>query len=81
MSEQNKLSETEFGRLKLVQKDTIEIITGLGELEYQKTLLQKQIDDLKKTAIEIKNREQELLKELSDKYGTISLNLETGEFS
>lgn len=81
MSEQNKLSETEFGRLKLVQKDTIEIITSLGELEYQKILLQKQIDDLKKTAIEIKNREQELLKELSDKYGTISLNLETGEFS
>jgi hypothetical protein len=81
MSETTKLTESELGRLQLLQKDTIEIVSALGELEYQKIIIQNQVDQLKKSAIETKQKEQDLLKELTDKYGTISINVETGEFT
>jgi hypothetical protein len=81
MSETTKLTESELGRLQLLQKDTIEIVSALGELEYQKIIIQNQVDQLKKSAIETKQKEQDLLKELTEKYGTISINVETGEFT
>lgn len=81
MSTENKLTEDELKRVKLVREDVLQAISSLGELNYQKTLLEEELSNVKKNIIDIKKREQNLFSELQDKYGIISINLETGEFN
>jgi hypothetical protein len=80
MSEETKrLSENELQLIKLIRQDSFEVASSLGELEYQNTILEDQIKTLKKRVLEIKNRESSLLQELKDKYGSVTINVETGE--
>lgn len=78
---ENKLTQTELDRLKLVREDVLQAVSALGELEYQKTLIDEQVRQVKANILDIKKRETELVSELNDKYGMVSINLETGEFS
>jgi hypothetical protein len=81
MSTQNRLTEDELKRVKLIREDVLQAISSLGELNYQKTLLEEELSKVKKNIIEIKKSEQSLFSELQDKYGIVSINLETGEFN
>jgi hypothetical protein len=38
------------------------------------------IDEQKKKVVDIKQRESKILDELKEKYGNVSINIETGEF-
>jgi hypothetical protein len=78
---ENKLTQTELDRLKLIREDVLQAVSALGELEYQKTLIDDQVKQVKENILEIKKKETELVSELNDKYGMVSINLETGEFS
>lgn len=78
---ENKLTQTELDKLKLVREDVLQAVSALGELEYQKTLIDEQVRQVKSNILEIKKRETELVTELQDKYGMVSINLETGEFN
>jgi chromosome segregation ATPase len=80
MAEVKKLTEQEFSRLNLLKQDAIEIASALGELNYQKTILELQIQELTAKIKEIRSKESEFFQELRDIYGTISINLNTGEF-
>jgi len=75
-----KLTENELQRLHQVRKDSLEIASALGELQYQKTVLELLMEDQKQKIKDLKKSEGLLFEELKDKYGNININIETGEF-
>jgi hypothetical protein len=75
-----KLTENELERLHQVRKDSLEIASALGELQYQKTVLELLMEDQKQKIKDLKKSESLLFEELKDKYGNININIETGEF-
>ena len=75
-----KLTENELERLHQVRKDSLEIASALGELQYQKTVLDLLMEDQKQKIKDLKKSESVLFEELKDKYGNININIETGEF-
>lgn len=75
-----KLTENELERLHQVRKDSLEIASALGELQYQKTVLELLMEDQKQKIKDLKKSEGLLFEELKDKYGNININIETGEF-
>jgi hypothetical protein len=76
----SKLTENELERLHQVRKDSLEIASALGELQYQKTVLELLMEDQKQKIKDLKKSEGLLFEELKDKYGNININIETGEF-
>lgn len=79
MSEVKKITDTELQFIKSIRVDSLEVASVLGELEFQKILLEDQIQEQRHAVLEIKRRENAFLKELKDKYGNVTLNIETGE--
>jgi len=80
MPEASKITEDELARLNLLKQDALEVASALGELNYQKTILELQIDDLTKKIKDIRSREFDFFQQLKDTYGTVSININTGEF-
>jgi len=75
------LTQEEIQSLKNLQSNQNLLITSLGNLEYQIELLTLQRQSIKN---EIKNQTEEetrLSKELNEKYGEGSIDLEKGEFT
>ena len=75
-----KLTDTELQLVQLIKRDALEVASTLGELGYQKMALELLIEDEKKKVKDIKERETKIFEELKEKYGTVSINIETGEF-
>jgi len=75
-----KLTDTELQLVQLLKKDALEVASTLGELSYQRMTLDLLIDEEKKKIKDIKDREAKVLGELKEKYGNVSINIETGEF-
>jgi hypothetical protein len=80
MSDIKKITEDELAKLNLLKQDAVEIASALGELNYQKTILELQIDDLTKKIKDIRSREFDFFQDLRANYGTVSININTGEF-
>ena len=76
----NKITEEELKRIELLKQDSLEVASILGELNYQKTVLELQIEDQTNKIKEIKSRELSLFNDLREKYGNVSINITTGEF-
>jgi hypothetical protein len=75
------LSQEEIQSLKNLQLNQSLLITSLGDLEYQIELLTLRRQNIKN---EIKNQieeETKISKELNEKYGEGSIDLEKGEFT
>jgi hypothetical protein len=77
----SKVTETELQRISLIKKDALEFASYLGELEYQKTILDFQVQDVKSKIKDLRLEETKIFEELRSKYGNININLETGEFT
>jgi predicted RNA-binding protein with EMAP domain len=77
----SKITDTELQRIQLIKKDALEVASTLGELTYQKLAVELLIDEEKKKIKDIKQQEEKILQELKDKYGNVSINIETGDFS
>lgn len=75
-----KLTDTELQLIQLLKKDALEVASTVGELSYQKITLELLIEEEKKKIKDIKDRESKILGELKEKYGNVSINIETGEF-
>jgi hypothetical protein len=75
-----KLTDTELQKIQLIKKDALEVASTLGELSYQKLTIELLIEEEKKKIKAIKVDEEKVLSELKDKYGSVSINIETGEF-
>jgi hypothetical protein len=76
-----KITDEELKRLETVKNKVLEVASILGELNYQKIVIDDQIDQQKDSIRRIKKEESDLFEELKSKYGNISINIQTGEFS
>ena len=76
-----KIDEVDLNSLKTLQQDTDKLIYNLGQLYVQKEKINQTENDLKKVIKEIEQREEDLGKELSAKYGIGSVNIEAGTFT
>jgi hypothetical protein len=77
----SKLSEQEIQDLKEFQIKNNQIAMSLGQIEIQKVILENQKDELVNKLAELQETQTKLGKELQDKYGIGSINIETGEFT
>lgn len=74
MSDIKKLTTEEIDQVKQIKADYSELAMALGELEIEKSRLL----EVRKA---LQDREAVLAKQLQDKYGQGSINLETGEIT
>lgn len=75
-----KLTSEEIEKLQEIQQKNAAVATELGSLEISKLQIETRKNDVIKFYNELKEEEQTFGKELSDKYGTGSIDLEKGEF-
>ena len=83
-----KFTDEELQSLKQIQQDYLECQNAFGQIAIQKIALQQQTDGLAKSEEEYAKKysdtqakEQEVAKELNDKYGAGNLDPETGVFT
>ena len=79
--EKVSLSKEEIQIIKDIQQTEQEIVSQLGQIEYQILSLNSQKEDLKTTIKDINNKGNKLGEDLQQKYGDGSINIETGEFT
>jgi hypothetical protein len=77
----NKVTENELQRIAFIKKEALDIASALGELQYQKEIIELQIGSQREKIKDVRNQEDKLFVELRDNYGNISINIETGEYS
>ena len=83
-----QLQKEDFDEVTNLRNELAVIVSDSGQTSLQIKLLQSDIDDLNSKLIEyalqfkeLLQKEQALLKRLSDKYGAGQINFETGEFT
>ena len=81
MSEIKKLSQEELDSVKAIKNEYTNLAVSLGELELQKANITKEKQRLLDTQLQLIEKENEIAKQLSDKYGNGTINLETGEIN
>jgi stress response protein SCP2 len=76
-----KINDQESQQLQELRTNTLELVSTLGELSYQKTILDFQITECKDKIKELKQKEINFFNQLKQSYGNIVLNIETGELT
>ena len=77
--EKKVLTPEELQSLRDLNEKQINLISALGQIEYQIILLKKQKENLKNQIETIESENTKLGKTLTEKYGDGNLSLETGE--
>ena len=82
-----KFTEEEMGKIKEIRSSYLGVQQAFGQLEVNRIRLEQQLDatqkasvDLREKFSEVQNEEQGFIKELNEKYGDGSLDLESGTF-
>jgi hypothetical protein len=78
--ENTKLTVEEIEKLQEIQQKNAAVATELGNLEITKLQIDARREDIIKYFNELKEEEQTFGKELSEKYGNGTIDLEKGEF-
>jgi len=78
--ENTKLTVEEVEKLQDIQQKNTAVATELGSLEITKLQIEARREEVVKYYTELKQEENTLGKELSEKYGNGSIDLEKGEF-
>ena len=81
MSEKVTLTSDELKQFQDLREEIIQTVSILGDLEYRKTLLSFEIDNLKSVIKQNATKERTLLTDFGNKYGNGSINPETGEIT
>ena len=81
MSEIKKLTEDELQSIKNLKQEYTNLVFALGELELQKVNLEKEKQNLLNSQNHLIEKETELGKVLTEKYGSGTINMETGEIN
>lgn len=81
MSEVKKLSEEELQQIKEIKQEYANLAMSLGEVELQKSNLEKEKSRLLNYQDQLGTKETDLAKQLTEKYGNGSINIETGEIT
>jgi hypothetical protein len=78
--EKQVLTQEEIQSLKNIQNNQSLLIEQLGLLEYKVLILEKEKEKLKQTLQNQIEAEEQIGKQLQQKYGDGSIDLEKGEF-
>ena len=76
-----KFTEEEIKQLQNLQSTYQQITFSMGQISLQKITLNTREQNVLQTLDDIRSQEAELAKNLTEKYGKGSLNIETGEFT
>jgi hypothetical protein len=76
-----KLTTEELQKLQNLQDKGQALINELGQIEVAKISLEIRREKAKQTLVELQQEEIDYGKQMSEKYGTISVNPETGEIT
>lgn len=75
-----KITDEELKKITDLKQEVSQLIYSLGELQYQKVGLEQIELQLKDKVKQVKLQENQVLNDLKEKYGNVSINIETGEF-
>jgi hypothetical protein len=81
MPEVKKLSEEELQQIKEIKQEYANLAMSLGEVELQKSNLEKEKSRLLTYQDQLGTKETDLAKQLTEKYGNGTINIETGEIN
>lgn len=81
MSEVKTVTPEELQALKSLRDESDKYIINLGQIQYQRVLLQVQEDQFKEGLLKLKSAEKEITDKLTEKYGNIIVDIETGTIS
>ena len=80
MSTQN-LTQEELNQINQLRTQQTEVIFSLGQLEYQLFVLKRERQKLKNQLEDLEIQSEQAANGLTEKYGSGSINLETGEIT
>jgi hypothetical protein len=75
------LTQEELTQLKSLREQQNTLLMNLGLIEYRMSLLEQNKNELKNQVLELEKMNNELGAQLTEKYGSGNLNLETGEIT
>ena len=75
------LTQEELTQLKSLREQQNTLLMNLGLIEYRMSLLEQNKNELKNQVLELERMNNELGAQLTEKYGSGNLNLETGEIT
>lgn len=75
-----KITDEEIAKITELKQEVSQLVYSLGELQYQKLGLEQIELQLKDKVKQVKLQESQVLNDLKEKYGNVSINIETGEF-
>jgi len=81
VTEKNVLTQEELQNLQEHLNQSQTLTLELGEIELVKLQLETRYEAAKKLLTELTKKEQEINKAITDKYGKISLDYKTGEYT
>ena len=81
MRDIKKLTTEELEAVKSIKQEYSNLAVSLGELELQKANIEKDKQILLNQHFQLIEKEANLAKQLSEKYGNGSINLDTGEIT
>jgi stress response protein YsnF len=81
MTDAIKFTEEELKSLQNLQLTYNQLTMALGQLTVSNYALKEREETLKAALLDTRTKETELAKELTEKYGKGSLNIENGEFT
>lgn len=87
MSESQKFTDAELKKITELRDANAQKINEFGQVELELLLTNQRLETLEKTKEDLKNqyvalqeKERELVQEFNEKYGTGTVDLESGEF-
>jgi hypothetical protein len=81
MSEVKKVTAEELEELKALRDESDRFVINLGQIQYQRLLLDAQEGQLKEALLKLKGAEKQVTDKLIDKYGNVTVDIETGTIS
>lgn len=78
--ETTKLSQEEIDSIANLKQEFNELINTIGLIEYEILDLTEKRKIIGERLLAVRNQEQEIYRQLVDKYGEGTLSLDTGEF-
>ena len=75
-----KITDAELKSIGDIRQEITQIVYALGEIEYQKAVLDLSSEEVKNRMKEARSKEAKLFNDLKTKYGNVNINIETGEF-
>ena len=81
VTEKNVITQEELNELQEHLNQSQTLTLELGEIELVKLQLEIRYETAKKILAELTEKEQEMNKTITDKYGKISLDYKTGEYT